>query len=360
VTVGTSSGNNVSNIEVDDLNIKQFETGFSLANNAYLLTFNNLSISECTTDLSFPNSTNAGERINFINSIFANSTNSLNCGNPNADINFIGCSFDYFSNYVMNVSAGHIRTVNCHFESDGDGDYWFILDGSVSGCQDITVIHDNPEIVGQGTRTKPFAHVDSSCQWGGLILNNPFIKWRNLLRCLIDGLGTVKINHFATHPTYNKMPISEFLSVLPDNGFNGKLNGWTTGGVVPPTIDTTTSTPNGKDSVLFKVTSDGQDSNMLKDFTMQAGQILSLSHLTKTVLNDSTHPFSCFINFYDDNGDIITNTEYAHITTSQDWSLSSASFLAPKGTVKAEIGMNTGLTLASNNCWVNDMIVNVI
>lgn len=350
---------NVSDIVIKNLKITSFETNFTHGSNVYIITFENCTMDQGVTNIHAPTGVNnAGERITFKDCTFGNSTNILLHENAFGDMNFINCSFDYFNGYAMSLTAGHVRATDCHFESNSDGDYWYRLDGSVSGCQDITLILDNPEIVGQGARTKELAYVDPSCLWGGLILNTPFIKWGALLRSLIKGLGTARINHFATHPNFNKSPISEYLSVLADGGFNSSLNEWVLGGAVHPVLDTNTKYE-GASSAHFKVSTDGQDSNMQKDFTMKPGQIISLSFRVNATIPVSGN-FYCALVFYDNNGNILQNTQFDNVTSTVSWKLESVSFIAPKGTSKATLILNTGATKAANDIWVDDMIVNVI
>jgi hypothetical protein len=354
-----------TNYAVNDLMIRHvkvtgYETDFVYGSNVYNITFDECVFDQATNALHAPNGiSNAGERISFKNCTFANSTNILLHENPYGEMRFENCSFDYFTNRCMTITAGYVKVSQSHFEASSDNDYWFYLSGAVSGCQDLSLSMKQVDFIIQGTRTKMLGYIDASCLWGGLKIEDFYLQNANTaMPTLIDGTGYAVASRMSTHPNYQKPPISRYMNLLSDGGFNSGFGEWSSIGAVAPTLDNSTFYE-GTKSLKFAVTTNGQACTISKDITMLPGQKIHLSFQYK--LNLTSNNFFGSLTFYDSLGNSLPGS-YTFLntnTSTSGWKLLCLTGIAPKGTVKANLNFNTGAWQTSNSAWLDDVIINV-
>ncbi|CAI1628668.1 hypothetical protein [Serratia entomophila] len=106
-----------NSVHFNGLSIEHFHTGLQLGTNAYFVSFDHCQVSNNHIGYAFPDSTNAGEEINFVNSVFSH--NDIHISIDAGMNNFRGCSFDYgYDNYIYQT-AGVINLTESWLEGKG-------------------------------------------------------------------------------------------------------------------------------------------------------------------------------------------------------------------------------------------------
>lgn len=114
-----SERSNVRGLNMENVEIRGFNTGLRFNNNAYLLTFTNVHVWSYDVGLIMPSGgNNYGENIRFIASTFGSGRRAVSSNNPNGDLAFIGCSFDFMEELAV-VNAGQVSFETCHIEMRG-------------------------------------------------------------------------------------------------------------------------------------------------------------------------------------------------------------------------------------------------
>lgn len=110
---------NVRGLNIENVEIRGFNTGLRFYNNAYLLTFTNVHVWSYDVGLIMPSGgANYGENIRFIASTFGSGRRAVSTGNSDGDLAFIGCSFDFMEELAV-VNAGQVSFETCHIEMRG-------------------------------------------------------------------------------------------------------------------------------------------------------------------------------------------------------------------------------------------------
>lgn len=106
-----------NSVHFNGLSIEHFHTGLQLGTNTYFVSFDHCQISNNHIGYAFPDSTNAGEEINFANTVFSH--NDIHISIDAGMNNFRGCSFDYgYDNYIYQT-AGVINLTESWLEGKG-------------------------------------------------------------------------------------------------------------------------------------------------------------------------------------------------------------------------------------------------
>lgn len=354
-----STNGAICNVTIADISIKNVEKAIKYGNNVYIVTFENVGSSNTNWSIHAPSGlTNAGERMTAFNCTFANTTDGIQHENPNGEFQFINCSFDYFNNNAILQSAGTVKCSNVHFETNVDT-YWFYVTGASSGAQDILLSMKQVEFIVQGTQTKGIGYVDSTCLWGGVKLDDYYVKNTNPLPVLIDGVGNVEAKNYSSHPNYQRPPVANSMNLLVNGGFEtSNLGEWTSTGSVAPTFDATTK-HTGTQSLKFAVTANAQSCTITKDISIKPTQKLHLSVYFSTNFATASN-FYGTLTFYDALGNSLANgSQFISQSATVGWTLASLTVIAPMGAIKCTIGFNTGAINTGNNAWIDDCIINV-
>lgn len=122
-TVGNTNGLSVTgwNVRFEDVQVQNFDTNIFLRNdNTWAITFDSCNLGNASKIIDVNNTaagtTNAGERILFLNTVFYNSISLGWVQNTNISIFFIGCAFDYMGHYGSFYDA-YAWFANCHIET---------------------------------------------------------------------------------------------------------------------------------------------------------------------------------------------------------------------------------------------------
>lgn len=119
IRIAAEVASTVQGAVFNSIYIANFAVGVSIGDNAYTCVFDKCSFNQDMVCVSFDATTNAGERITFSNSSFANSDTVYRCDTYRAnDVYFNCCSIDYITGSISSSNSGRLFFNNCHIENN--------------------------------------------------------------------------------------------------------------------------------------------------------------------------------------------------------------------------------------------------
>lgn len=117
IQFGEDNNNDMHAIIFKNLSIKGCNKALNMdKSNSYLITFYDTALDGNKLCINISNSTNAGEKITFINSVLANSDTCVITENGNSDLYFINCSVDYNKVACIAKAGSQVSFIDCHIE----------------------------------------------------------------------------------------------------------------------------------------------------------------------------------------------------------------------------------------------------
>jgi hypothetical protein len=185
--VGTT-GNQVDSVQVSDFVIQTFGTGILLGDHAYILTFDNFIITDCTITINSNGVVNAGSCIKFYG---GNLINQISAGtifkntNPNLDAYFYSTVFDGVGKN-FDMTAGSVELYGCHIEAADFLVTPIVLTGSSTKFRMVGGFIST----GASPCTAPaFVNCDSSCVQGAQFIGGVLFSIIISTRYLFEGTG---------------------------------------------------------------------------------------------------------------------------------------------------------------------------
>jgi hypothetical protein len=344
--------------------LHDFDTGRGYGNNAFQNAFSQVVTYNCNLADSFPGgASNSGENISFHQCQFLNSTNVCSAAGP-WFLNYIDCSFDYFSNSALSISGGAVVNVfGGHAEASSNASYWF----SVSGANSKLTIRNLMPLVTASSRTIELFYSDPSCLNGGLDLDNlHLIVGQGVYtpQFLVAGTGRVTSRNITWNQVGSSGPVSQSANLLSvgSAGFETNTDGWTLtelgGGPVP--ARSTDYAHSGTYSLKF-ATGNGQTTTASLTLPCKPGETPIISFYLKLIgVAAAGVTFYVVWNFLDAAGTNIGNGSTHSYTADQDWTIgipNTFATTAPQGTAAFFIQFTTGSWSSSAFAYLDDVAI---
>lgn len=367
ITINDASGvNAICGVRVNNCTFTNFNRDVYMGIGCFCNTFSQcqFTVFGATTlySVSNPNSTNSGERNEFISCMWFNRKNVFDQSNISADTYFNNCSFDYAGGRSMTLTGGYTTLTNCHIEDSNDTDWWFYVNSQSTWVYTtLTLIGCN---ITTGAAKANYAHFycdDTVTNGGVFITSSIFVQGNTWTAKLVDGAG----NAYSTDNAYiNQVPvISDAQNSLAYGQFESANweDEWTLAGTTPPARSTTQKHA-GTYSILFT----GASANapmMITTAKIVPGQYATVEwwNLVQSITGTSCQ-FYVNMSVLDRGGNQLENYNYNTTTNVTSWTKNKLYPIgpAPKGAVevKLTIGM-FGAVSGAPLGYVDDVLLTI-
>jgi hypothetical protein len=365
---------------IENMAIHDFDNGMGFGNNAAQMSFKNLTMWSLKTVINFPSGlTNSGENIAFNSCQFLNSTQLVS--NAGADLNFMFCSFDYFTNYAIScTNGGRCVVIGGHAEFSSDGDVAF----KTSGSQSTIIIDGCLRIMLTGSNRANYLFNGGNSD-GGVIARSVSINAQSGTAYATQSFGTgysrvdnqtvLSIGNSANAYDFNRTSRSTAQSLLVDGGFEDtlefawNLTDWHFVNTSNSSFSTDTSTFHSGTRSLKLKPANGTSFKMVHTVPCGPGAMPGISGWMKNSIANATDKITLTIAYCDNSGQSQV-TSISAPTSSFQWSQSNqnanwtlfnwcAFAPAPAGTAYCQISFNGSSTDGLTTHWLDDLIIDV-
>lgn len=217
--VGTA-GHQVDSVRMRNLVCQTFGTGMLLGDNCYLVTFDNVIITDCTININSNGTTNAGSSIKFYG---GNLINQVSGGtifkntNPTMDAYFFGTVFDGTGKNIE-LTAGSVELHGCHIEPSDFLVTPIVLTGSTTR---FNMIGGEVTAGASPTTANALVSCDSTCVHGAQFDSAVLLSIITATKYLFEGTGAANCRTFGAISANRHSLLG---NALADGGFeNGSV-----------------------------------------------------------------------------------------------------------------------------------------